>query len=267
MQSNVAQLPLSDKLWAWFEANRKPAAFVAVLLALAGLIIWFLIWRHDQTELAASYALTDVTVSPAAAEQPRQDQADAYLKIAAEYPRSGAGTRALLLAAGSFFNQGKYSEAQAQFERFTREHRDSPYLGQAALGIATCLDAQGKTDQALTAYKDLIARHPNESFIPQAKFALARLYIAQNKPELARDLYEDVERTDQFFGPEAGMQLEDLKTKYPQIFPPPAAPKAASAPTMLPLAPAGSNTTFKSTVTNSALAPLGTNPLPATGTK
>jgi predicted negative regulator of RcsB-dependent stress response len=267
MPSNVAQLPLSDRLWAWFEANRKPTVFVTVLLALAALIIWFFLWRHDQRELAASYALTNVTTGPGAGDSSRPELADAYLKVAAEYPHSEAGTRSLLLAAGSFFNQGKFAEAQAQFERFTREHHDSPFLGQALLGVATCLDAQGKTDQALTTYKDLIARHPNESFIPQAKFALARLYIAQNKPELARDLYEDVERTDPFFGPEAGMQLEDLKTKYPQLFPAPPAPKAVSAPAMMPLTSSGTNALLPPSGTNSSFAPSVTNASSAAGNK
>ncbi len=148
--------------------------------------------------------------------------------LAARYQNSGAGARALLLAAGSLFADGKYPEAQAQFEKFTRQYHDSPFLGEALLGVAACLDAQGKTDAALTAYKDLVNRHSGENVVPQAKFALGRIYVAQNKPELARDEFAEVERQDRFgsLGNEAGMQIEELIAKYPKLAPATPAPFA-----------------------------------------
>ncbi len=221
MDSNVAQLPLSHRLWAWFENNRKPALAGTVVVVVVGLVIWFVTWRRDETQIAAGNALSDVASSQIGNPAARPDAASAYLGIAASYPNSRAGTRALLLAAGSLFTEGKYSEAQAQFEKFTREYHESPYMGEALLGVAASLDAQNKTEAATTAYKDLIDHHPNEVVVPQAKFALARLYEAQNKPELARDLYQDVERALAFtaLGNEAGMRLEELQAKYPKLAP------------------------------------------------
>ena len=63
--------------------------------------------------------------------------------------------------------------------------------------------------------------HPGQSVIPQAKFALARLFEAQNKPEPARNLFEDVYRSNPYdsLGSEAGMRLEELRMKYPALFP------------------------------------------------
>ncbi len=162
---------------------------------------------------------------------------DEYLKLAAAYPASSAAARALLRAAASLFIEGKYPEAQAQFQRFARDYRDNPYMGQAMLGIAACLDAEGKTDEAIAAYKSLIDHHPGENVIPQAKFALARLYEAQNKPELARPLFEDVARGDAYgsLGSEAGMRLEELKIKHPNLFaPPPSAMMPTPAPVLSP---------------------------------
>jgi TolA-binding protein len=226
MESNVAQLPIADRLWAWFETNRKPALWGATIAVAVGLVAWFVIWHHDEQEASASNALSNLAAEQLVAGV-RPDAANGYLKIAATYPNSGAAARAALMAAGAFFTEGKYPEAQAQFERFLREHHDSPFVGQALLGIAACLDAQGKTPEATTAYKDLIDRHPNESFIAQAKFALARLYEAQNKTEQAMTLYEETVRSDPYgyLGNEAGMRLEELKTKYPRLGPssPPAA--------------------------------------------
>jgi hypothetical protein len=91
----------------------------------------------------------------------------------------------------------------------------------------------------VAAYKDLIARHPNEIVIPQAKFNLASLYEAQNKPEMARELYEQVERGAPFtsFGNEAGVRMEELIAKHPNLAPPPPAPIAVAptnAPVILP---------------------------------
>ncbi len=227
MESNVAQLHVADKLWTWFEANKKPVIGGTAVALIAGIIIWFVVWQRDQTQVAASEALSNVEAGQlGGAAQPASAQD--YLKVASTYPNTKAGARAVLLAAGSLFDQGKYAEAQAQFEKFTREHRDSPFLGEAQMGVAACLDAQGKTDQAITAYKDIIQRHTGEAYVPQAQFALGRIYEAQNKPEQARDQYEQVERADPFLGPEAGMRLEELKAKFPALAP--AAPGLTNAP-------------------------------------
>jgi len=222
MPSNVAQLPLSHRLWAWFETNRKPAILGGGAVAAVALIAWFVAWQHDEKQIAAGNALSDVSARQIGGGAPRPDAANAFLSIAASYPNSSAGARALLLAAGSLFTESKFSEAQAQFEKFAREYHDSPYMGEASLGIAASLDAQNKNDAAIAAYKDLVDHHPNEIVIPQAKFALARLYEAQNKAELARDLYQDVERALPYssLGNEAGLRVEELQTKYPQLAPP-----------------------------------------------
>jgi TolA-binding protein len=225
MQSDVAELPLSHKLWAWFETNRKPALVGISVAAVAGLIVWFIIWQQQEKQIAAGAALSDIAANQMSGVTPRSDLVAAYLKVAGSYPGSSAGARALLLAAGNLFTENKFSEAQAQFEKFTREYHDSPYMGEALLGVAACQDAQGKPDSAISAYKNLIDRHPSDIAVPQAKFALARLYETQNKPELAKDLLQDIERANPFssLGNEAGMRLEELLTKHPQLAPPPPA--------------------------------------------
>ena len=234
MQSEVAQLPLSHRLWAWFETNRKPALIGILLAALAGLLIWVMIWHQQEKRVAAGDAVSDVAVMLMNG-TPRSEMANAYLKVAANYPNSSSGARALILAASSLFADGKFSEAQAQFEKFTREYRDTPFTGQALLGVAASLDAQGKADAAITAYKSLIDRHPSDVVVPQAKFALARLYEAQGKPELAKDLFQDVERGSPFtsLGNEAGMRLEELIAKYPALAPAPPAPATNLPPKLL----------------------------------
>lgn len=226
MESRAAELPLSDKLFAWFEGNKKPATIAAVVIAVVGLVAWLVVYESEEKATTASNALSAVYVSQLLGANGPQDNPEPYLKVAEQHPGSAAAAQALLLAAGDLFTQGRYAEAQTQFEKFVREHRDSPLMGTALLGVASSLDAQGKTEQAITAYKDLISHHPSESVIPQAKFSLATLYEAQNKPELARDLFTEVERDERMstLGIEAGMRVEDLITKYPKLAPAPVTP-------------------------------------------
>ena len=198
MESDAGQLPLSHKAWAWFEANKKQTLWGTGVILVVGVIVAFFLYRQNEAEIAASEALSNVSMPQLTDAGSRADTADAYLKVAAAYPKSRASARALLLAASSLFVDGKYGEAKTQFDRFTREHRDSPFIGEALLGIAACLDAQGKTRDAMTAYKDLIDHHPGDSVLPQARFALARLYEAQNEPEQARNLFKEVERPDPY---------------------------------------------------------------------
>jgi TolA-binding protein len=237
MDANVEQLPVADRLWVWGDTYKRQIAIVASLLVIAGLIIYFIVWRREQKQANAGAAVSQVAVGDLINPNARTSEAQEYLKVAGEYPNSLAGARALLLAAGGLFTEGKYPEARAQFEKFVREYQGNPLMGQALLGVAACYDAEGKTDQAVTAYKDLVTRHPGESFIPQAKFSLAHLYETQNKAEQARDLYQEVERAAPFtsLGNEAGVRLEELVAKNPSLAPAPPAPTSAPANNLAPL--------------------------------
>ena len=218
MQANVAPLPVSHRLWAWFEANRKPALGGVAIVILVGLIIGFLAWKHGETDQRAGEELSTITASQLGVIMPRPNPAQDLLAISSKYPNTPAGAQSLLLAGTDYFTTGKYSEAQAVFERFVREYRDSEFTGDALLGIAASLEGQGKTDQAIAAYKNLIERHGSDVAVPQAKFALANLYDAQNKPELARDLYEELERNPySSIANDAAMRLEELTSKHPNL--------------------------------------------------
>ena len=234
MESNAGLLPLSHKAWGWFEANKKQVLWGAGGLLVLAVIIAFFLYRQNEEQVAASEALSKVSVPQMTGAGGRADTAEAYLKVAAAYPKSGAGARALLLAAGSLFVEGNYAEAKKQFDRFTREHRDSPLIGKALLGVAACLDAQGKSRDAMAAYKDLIDHHPGDNVLPQARFALACLYEAQNEPEKALNLFKEVsrERPDPYdsLGSEAGMRLEELQLKYPNLVAPPTPMPATALP-------------------------------------
>jgi tetratricopeptide (TPR) repeat protein len=226
MESDVAHSAKFYEFLAWAEHNRSKLAYGIGVVALISLVVAFFIWRSDKAEVEAGRALSRVFVPQATAAatgaQGHSRNPGAYLKVASEYPKSKAGARALLLAASDLYLDGKYSEAQAQFERFIREYRQSPFVPEAMFGVASSLEALGKMEEALTAYRNVVDRYPGQVVLPQAKFALARLYEAQGKLDLAQPLFEDVARTEPYtsLGSEAGMRSEELKAKLPK----PAAP-------------------------------------------
>src|SRR5215471_6999945 len=112
MESQATPTVSFFKLVSWFEKNKKQAIWGAVILVSIVLIVTLFLWRQAQAEEAASDALSAITAPQIGA---RPEPASAYLKVAAEYPKSGAAMRALLLGAGSLFTEGKYDQAKAEF--------------------------------------------------------------------------------------------------------------------------------------------------------
>jgi TolA-binding protein len=221
MQSESVQLPVAHQAWAWFEANKKPALLGIGAIIVVAAVVSFYFYHQDQTDQAAAEALSAIAVSQLTGTRSAPDAATAYLKVAADYPKTTAAARALLLAAGGMFTEGKYTEAKGLFDRFTREYGDNPLMSEALLGSAACLDAMGKTNEALVAYGDLVRQHSSDNVVPQARFAMARLYEAANDPEKARTQFEQVAQSNPYgsLGSEAGMRLEELNAKYPKLVP------------------------------------------------
>ncbi len=195
----------------WFDANRQKLIKIAIVAAIGALVVSYYVWSSNQQETNASAALSDV--------KPGAGAADDYLKLASQYPKTTAAPRAVLLAAGDLFATGKYTEAQAQFERLLRDYTDSPFRVPALLGVAASLDAQGNIAEATTRYSDIIQRYSKDAATAQAKSALARLHEIAGKPALALALYEDLQKTEAYnsFGLEANIRRLALLAKYPEL--------------------------------------------------
>jgi outer membrane protein assembly factor BamD (BamD/ComL family) len=233
---------------AWAHARRKQLALGTAVAAAAGFGIWLYSWNGSHRETVASEALSELKPPPRAPGALHEPiPATELVKVAGEHPGTEAAVRAELLAAGSFFESGKFKEAQGQFEKFIANHPDSPWLSEAQLGVAASLEAEGKTDDAITHYKQFADHHPQDLNLPQAKSTLARLYLAQNKPDLALKLYQEVarERNNDSWTMEASTRAEELLASHPELRPKPVpeapvVPAPASAPVFsLPGAPPG----------------------------
>src|SRR5579872_3841225 len=244
MDTEVTQSADLFQLVAWLHANRKRLISILVVVVVLGAAIGLYVWNKKRTETEASEALSEVkppvsNTSGTASQAPSPAAAEPYLKVAGQYPGTSGDAHALLLGAVTLFDAGKFADAQAQFEKYTREYPDSPLILQARVGVAASLEAQGKIADATARYKELTDRYPGAPIIFQAKSALARLYEAQNKPDLALRLYEELARgnNNDSWSSEAGIQREELLEKHPNLRPPPpTAPSTTStAPMSLPL--------------------------------
>jgi predicted negative regulator of RcsB-dependent stress response len=229
MESDITESALLYKLWAWGDKNRKQLLWGLVAVIIVGLGVAFWLAHSSQEQNDANDALSKL-MNHAASPTAPEASPEALLKLSSDYPGTDAGQRALLIAAGDFFADGKYDQAQAQFQKFQQQYSGSPLVPQAALGVAACYDAQGKTNDAVSAYQGVADRYPNDNVSSQAKLDLARLLEAQGKFKEARSNLEDV--THGFPGTisqEANELLRELNAAHPELQPTNSAPMGRPA--------------------------------------
>ena len=168
----------------WLEENWRRAAVITCGIIVVGIVVAYFLWQGKEQERKASHALSGLLA--------RGDtvSAEALLQVADAQAGTQAGSRALLLAAGRLFADGKHAEAQAQFEKFLQSDPEPSLTAEARLGLAACKEALGDTQAAVAGYKAIADNPASGNVLPQARFALARLYSAQGEIELARSQYE-----------------------------------------------------------------------------
>jgi TolA-binding protein len=195
----------------WWDKNRQRVLWGAMAVALITLVLSFYIWQRDRREVRASEALSSVQVGAATPA--------AMLQVNAEFRGTAAAARALLLAAGATYTEGRFADAQKLFDRFLAEHPDHASRPAALLGTAACLAAQGKLADAATKYQGLIQRYPNDATVAPAKSALARLYESQGQFAPAMSLYQDLGRTagNSSFALESMIRLQNLLAAHPEL--------------------------------------------------
>jgi TolA-binding protein len=214
MQSQEASAEeILFKIWPWVEANLKRIAFAAGVIVIAVFVFLFNSYRQNEKEVVAGEALTQANMS-VNGEQP----VDAGLKIAAEYPGTVAGQRALLQGATVLFTSGKYADAQTEFQKFLDTYPDSFFMPQATLGVAASLDALGKTDLAVTAYQRAAGLTTDANVTVAAKFSLARIEETQGKLAEAAKLFGEISRTygSTSLGSEAAARAMALSARLPK---------------------------------------------------
>lgn len=208
---------------AWLEVNKKRVAIVAVVLVLIGFALSTLRYMKQQKEEKASGALLALkpTLTPQTNVPP--PQASALLKVAQDYSGTSAAERARLLAASQFFTEGRYAEAEKEFSQFVRDFPGSPWVAQAAYGVAASQEAQNKVSEAQSAYQNVAAAYANSSVADDAKLALGRIYESQKKPDQALRIYNELMAPKpgmapgQGGNPQAYSRKESLLRAHPEL--------------------------------------------------
>src|ERR1700678_3625299 len=140
MESQDSATLFFFKIWPAIEANKNRIIAGAVVILLLVLLAVFFSWEKGQKEINAGQAYSQMLVSLQPNSSPAQ-MADQYLKVATDYPGTGAGQRALLQGAADLFAAGNYADAQTQFQKFADENPGSSMIAIAMLGIATSIEA------------------------------------------------------------------------------------------------------------------------------
>ena len=219
----------------WIETNKKRVALGVGAIVAVGIIAGLLAWRSGQRESEAELALSSVKVSFIPGEVASAGTAEALAKIAEEYPKTSAGTIALLRSATAYFDSGNFAKAGEQFDRFLRTYPESAYVPQAVFGVAASLDAQGKVTEAIAKYNDFLRTYSGDPAAERARLSLARSYEKNNQPSQALEILTKSTnpQTGATASPEAQEKIRELFTKYPSLLPTNTAPAMPPAPNIL----------------------------------
>ncbi len=214
MQTQDAPAEIIFKLWPWLEANQKRLAGIAVVIAIAVGIYFFIAERQTQREVAAGQALTQLLVAPPA-NAGSVALANAFVQLAEKYSGTAAAERAGLQAATTLYAAGNYDQAQVQFEKLASAHAAGALAATANLGLAASFEAEGKLDLAAQNYRKVIAGFADSGEAVTAKFSLARVLAAQGKLKDALNYYSEVEHAPLAgsLGSEAGMHAREIESQ------------------------------------------------------
>lgn len=248
------------ELFVWAEKNRKQLMIGIAAAALIGAGLATVAWRKNVAELEASGALLKLQTPDDPSSAPKDTPSSAYLKIVQDYAGTDAARRALILAAGALFSEGKYSEAATRFEQFLKEAGDHSMAPAAAFGLAASLESQGKPDEAAKAYQEIITRYPKAAVFDDAKLALARLHESKGEPALALKIYDELTAPNPtgIINSQAQTRKQQLLAKHPELL-----VVTNTAPAISTNAPVGLMTNLPTAAPAQPSAPVQTAPPPA----
>lgn len=222
----------------WLEVNKKRLAVAAVAILVLGFCLY--VWKEMsyKKEVNASSALLHLRPTGSSPTNQIPVPSADFLKVAQSHAGTDAAERAMILAASALFTEGKYADAQREFDNFIKNHPSSPWVSEAAFGVAASLESQGKQDEALTAYQRVVTSYGSEAVANQSRMAMARIHEAKNQPDQAMKQYEDITKQASagmtMAAQEAFMRRQELIRKHPELAPPPPtnAPAASIMPTL-----------------------------------
>lgn len=181
-----------EQVFAWSIKHKQKLLIGSIAVLVVCLVTGFYLWQKTRTKEIAEVELSKLRPTISAQGEITPVTASALLRVADNYPKTPAGARARLLAAGALFNEGKLAEAKTQFDRFLRDYPKSRFRPDALYGSGLCLAALGKSAEAMQIYREIVDGYVGSPVVPRAKLALGRLLVAQNQIAQAKKLFEEV---------------------------------------------------------------------------
>lgn len=170
-QGSTQPVHIEEKLHVWFEQNRNTVIGVCIVVIVVASVVIFLRWKEASTEAAASQAMA------------RAKTTTEWEQVATLYPATKVAPGALLLLADFYYEQSRYGEAQATYEKFLQKYPRDDFADSAQYGVAACLEAQAKTKddfaKAVAAYESLLSTYKDSTHAGEANLAIARCLEAQ----------------------------------------------------------------------------------------
>ena len=244
--------------WEWLKRNSTRVQWVVVLLVAGGIGWKIYTYRQDRNRatdtegLARAVAVEHGRIGKADLEpdrytglvdtrpafetvEERNKAAEAeYRKAAASAKGGPSAALADLGLAGVLYDQGKFAEAKAAYEKVRESDLaklEPDAKGRAIEGVALSLEALGQKEQAQTEYKRL-ENSEIPGFGPLGMYHQARLLFAQGERDKAKDLLkkcldklkksEDKSKTPAFAAPgylegQAKDLLQAIDPKAPEL--------------------------------------------------
>jgi TolA-binding protein len=146
---------------------------------------------------------------------------EAFRAVTAKYPQSDMAARAALAVGESFYREGKYDEAIAEFQKLIDAAPESE-PGQRAFYLRGWCQAQrGSAEKTLAEFKGFLAKYPKSAMAADVQFWVADFYArrqdyinAQEQFDLLAKNYPTHELADvaQYMAGRAAYSRQDYKT-------------------------------------------------------
>ncbi len=172
----------------WVRGNQQTAAWGGAALAVAALIIGTVVHRISG-EREASWSKFAIAQSYAYSRQPDQAIEQSRL-LAQDHPGSTAASYGLLLAGDILFEQSKFAEAAAMYQKCADSPNHKEVLPLALANLSLAQEASAQLKEAAATGERFLETYSEHFLAPQVHAAVARSQAAQGQEAQAQATYQ-----------------------------------------------------------------------------
>lgn len=177
---SMSQEVPSTGMEKFLEDNFRKILWLFVMVVVALIAYGFI---HHQNTVKANEAAEEFTSA--------KTVEDCDLVIS-HHPGTNAAANALLLKADLLWDQNKKSSAVDALKEFTTKHAEHPLFVNALLSLGSKFDAMGERKEAQAVFERITREFPATAAAPLAQVRLGDLLWADGKAAEAKKAYEDV---------------------------------------------------------------------------